>query len=107
MQGERRSLVSNDDEAELLLLRSQIKPAEAGQRRRWPPGNTLGYIALGQLLSVLVCITGVFSKRLSQAGIVAPTAQSFATYAMLGLFWSAVNYLHPPQSDAQAAAGAP
>ena len=102
---EQRPLMVTNDEAELLLLAPQFGHVHAlGTERRWPQwARTLGHVALGQLLSLLVCASGVFSKQLAQAGIVAPTAQSFATYAMLGLFWSAMVWIRPTPSDPQAA----
>ena len=104
---EQRPLMVTSDEAELLLLAPQFGHVHVGTERRWPQwACTLGYVALGQLLSLLVCASGVFSKQLAQAGIVAPTAQSFATYAMLGLFWSAMVWIRPTQSDPQAAGAA-
>jgi solute carrier family 35 protein F1/2 len=102
MPAEERPLVTDDEEAE-LLLRPRVGSADS-EHRRWPQRvSTFGYVALGQLLSLLVCTTGVFSKRLAQAGIVAPTAQSFASYAMLGLFWSATICIRPEQSADAAA----
>ena len=102
---EQRPLMFINDEAELLLLAPQF--GHVGTEHRWPQwARTLGYVALGQLLSLLVCASGVFSKQLAQAGIVAPTAQSFATYAMLGVFWSAMIWIPLPRSDPLAAVGA-
>lgn len=103
MQAEERPLPGDDDEAEQLLRPKFGSASSKDPGRRWAQRvSTFGYVALGQLLSLLVCSTGAFSKRLAQAGIVAPTAQSFASYAMLGLFWSATICICPQQP-----AGAP
>ena len=48
------------------------------------------HIAFGQLLAVLICATGIFSKKLASAGISIPTTQSFANYLLLGVVWSGV-----------------
>jgi drug/metabolite transporter (DMT)-like permease len=114
MRAEEQPLVASDDEEDSSLLHLQptkleARAADGHHRRRVSPRwtRTVGHLALGQLLSVLVCTTGVFSKRLAQAGIVAPTAQSFANYAMLGLVWSAVLAVHPPAAAPSATVDAP
>ncbi|XP_068698574.1 solute carrier family 35 member F1-like [Montipora foliosa] len=49
----------------------------------------LGILALGQLLSWLVCGTGIFSQLLvTNYGIEIPTSQSFLNYLLLGLAYT-------------------
>lgn len=56
----------------------------------------LGILALGQLLSWLVCGTGVFSQLLaSDYGIEIPTTQSFLNYLLLGLIHTTTLACHP------------
>lgn len=50
--------------------------------------NVLKAIALGQLLSFLICGTAVTSGLLSQAGVNIPTAQSFLNYFLLCIFYT-------------------
>jgi hypothetical protein len=47
-------------------------------------------LAFGQLLAVLICATGIFSKRLAKVGLSAPTTQSLTNYLLLGVVWSTV-----------------
>jgi len=56
----------------------------------------LGILALGQLLSWLVCGTGVFSQLLvTKYGIEIPTSQSFFNYFLLGLVYMTALCCHP------------
>ncbi|XP_067051425.1 solute carrier family 35 member F1-like [Acropora muricata] len=56
----------------------------------------LGILALGQLLSWLVCGTGVFSQLLvTKYGIEIPTSQSFFNYFLLGLVYTTALCCHP------------
>merc|ERR1712002_323599 len=50
--------------------------------------NVLKAIALGQLLSFLICGTAVTSGLLGQEGVNIPTAQSFLNYFLLCLFYT-------------------
>lgn len=65
---------------------------ESGLRRPGRRGEPLCSAALlrvllvGQLLSLLVTGSGVFSQLLSARGVNIPTSQSFANYAVLSLF---------------------
>ena len=74
--------------------------------RRPSAAQRLGHLLLGQLLALLVCCTGIFSKRLAEAGVVAPTAQSFTNYLLLAIVWRAVLVVRPAQSSPQAAPSA-
>lgn len=56
----------------------------------------LGILALGQLLSWLVCGTGVFSQLLvTKYDIEIPTSQSFFNYFLLGLVYTTALCCHP------------
>ena len=56
----------------------------------------LSILALGQVLSLLVCGTGVFSQLLAtDYGIEIPTTQSFLNYLLLGLVYTTVLACHP------------
>lgn len=51
--------------------------------------KTLGVLALGQILSWLLCGTGIFSQLLqTNYDIQAPTAQSFLNYLLLGFVYT-------------------
>src|SRR5947207_1143257 len=49
-----------------------------------------GCVALGQLLSLLIAATGVFSQFLGDRGVHIPTTQSFLNYLLLAAVYSAV-----------------
>lgn len=56
----------------------------------------LAILALGQLLSWLVCGTGVFSQLLvTNYDIEIPTTQSFLNYLLLGLVYTTALACHP------------
>lgn len=56
----------------------------------------LGILALGQLLSWLVCGTGVFSQLLvTNYDIAIPTTQSFLNYLLLGFVYTTALACHP------------
>ncbi|XP_067674850.1 solute carrier family 35 member F1-like [Haliotis asinina] len=52
--------------------------------------HVLKLIAMGQLLSLLICGTGVTSGLLQQQGVQTPTAQSFLNYVLLCLVFTVV-----------------
>ncbi|KAJ1704242.1 hypothetical protein LUZ63_004021 [Rhynchospora breviuscula] len=47
-------------------------------------------LVLGQLVSLLITSTGLFSSELSRRGIDAPTSQSFLNYLLLGIIYGAI-----------------
>ncbi|KAJ4748684.1 solute carrier family 35 protein (DUF914) [Rhynchospora pubera] len=47
-------------------------------------------LVLGQLVSLLVTSTGLFSSELSRRGIDAPTSQSFLNYLLLGIIYGGI-----------------
>jgi len=51
-------------------------------------GEFIRVLALGQLLSILICGTGVFSGLLQQENVNTPTAQSFLMYCVLCLVYT-------------------
>ena len=56
----------------------------------------LAILALGQLLSWLVCGTGVFSQLLvTNYNIEIPTSQSFLNYVLLGVVYTTALACHP------------
>jgi len=56
----------------------------------------LAILAVGQLLSWLVCGTGVFSQLLvTNYGIDIPTSQSFLNYLLLGFIYTTALAYHP------------
>ena len=56
----------------------------------------LTILALGQLLSWLICGTGVFSQLLvTKYGIEIPTTQSFLNYLLLGFVYTTALAYHP------------
>ena len=90
------------EDEQLLGAACRSEPAP----RRPSAAQTLGHLCLGQVLALLVCCTGIFSKRLAEAGVVAPTAQSFTNYLLLAIVWRAVVAVQPAQSSPQAAPSA-
>ncbi|XP_078177525.1 uncharacterized protein LOC144572008 isoform X2 [Carex rostrata] len=55
----------------------------------WTRRALIGLV-LGQLVSLLVTSTGLFSSELSRLGIDAPTSQSFLNYLLLGIIYGCI-----------------
>ena len=58
-------------------------------------------LALGQLLSALICVTAIASTYLVNFGVSIPLAQNFTHYLLLSLFYGIFGWhrlLHPPEN---------